>query len=105
MPAVTISEYVRRRVRRSLLLAIAGLVVPMVGLSALDRANPTVAAVLTAVGVLVFGFAYLRAMRTKCPRCRNGIFMLVMHIALPTTRARIRYCPFCGTDFDEPSEM
>ena len=100
---MTIGDYIRRRVRISALVAVAGLAVPAILIAAFGRpADPITPAILTIIGVLVFGFAYFRAVRTKCPQCRNGLFMIVAHIALPTLRARIHFCPFCGKDFDGP---
>ena len=102
---MTIGDYIRRRVRMSALIAVAGLAVPAVLIATFgEPSDPVLPAVVTVVGVLVFGFGYFRAVRTKCPNCKNGLFMLVSHIALPTLRARVHFCPFCGKDFDEPME-
>ena len=50
-----------------------------------------------------FGIVALLLARTKCPRCKGSLYGLVGNIAFPLFRQkRVRYCPYCGVNFDEP---
>jgi hypothetical protein len=101
---MTISDYLKQRIRLLFLaMFVAWLCIPLsvviFGNSAMKHEPPWPVVVLFPI----FGLVVLLLSRTKCPRCKGPLYGLAGSIAFPFFRQRrVRYCPYCRVDFDEP---
>jgi len=104
----TIREAVKRRVRRLALLAVAGwLVIPASVLVASWTASGSGRGELPPwafLGIVAFAAAILGLnFGVRCLKCRTRFGQLALEIAFHWgRRARVNFCPFCGTGLDEP---
>lgn len=96
----TIREYLTRRVRWCMGLAIGGWLLVAVSMS-----SHIAAPVGPVVGAVMFGGAVL-AMQwgLKCPRCSVRLGQVVVSMGIPRLKPQPNFCPYCGVSFDEPRE-
>jgi hypothetical protein len=104
----TIRDYIKRRVRWLFAMGVLGwLTFPLSAIVRHDQPGNKITAALPALGMLVFIGAILALnWAIKCPRCRAN---LGRTIAMPLglswgSGPRINFCPYCGTNLDEPRD-
>jgi hypothetical protein len=103
---MTIREYIKRRVRRAMGMAVGSwLVLAVVGLLG-SPAYPSLQHIMplfAILGVIGFGGAIVSIARVRCPKCRASLGQTVaMPTALRVGGKQVNFCPFCGVNFDEP---
>jgi len=98
----TIRDYLKRRVRWCMGIAICGWVLIPLSMSAnkvIPEPFPQI------LGFLLFGGAILAMQRVaKCPKCKANLAKTVaMPIAFEWgSGPKIGFCPYCGVNLDEP---
>jgi len=82
-------------------LIVAGVAVPLLAgaeVAGMAMAAVVVPGVLVFVVVVVVGQQYL----FRCPWCRGNMGPLMSHSGWWRVSPKVRYCPYCGTDLDDP---
>ena len=98
----TIREHLKRRVRRTTIVAFTAWAVAVVDGIAIHGRTKAPVFILCFV---VFGACVLYILRTRCPKCSAVLGQCVMnYVGIRTTRMfpRPNYCPYCGVSLDDP---
>jgi hypothetical protein len=101
---VTIREYLTRRVRWSMAVAISGWVLfafSMGSFGGFRTGDINAGTVLQILGFLMFGGAALALARTKCPKCSATLGQTGTSLAIPFLK-QPNFCTYCGVSFDQP---
>jgi hypothetical protein len=103
---MTISDYLRRRVR-FLLLALLGawLAIPL-SIAAFGPDAETSIGLPWPLFLCLPAFAGIMFLlaRTRCPMCKDSLYGSVGDIGLSRQQELARYCPSCRADFHQPME-
>lgn len=102
-------EQLSRRKRWAALATVGGLLLLFVGLGMLPFlagegvGGPAITAVVVP-GVVVFVGTVLAAQKFlyRCPWCRGNLGALLSQKGLWRMDPKVRFCPYCGTDLDDP---
>jgi hypothetical protein len=102
---MTISDYLKRRTRRLFFAMFAVWLCMPLTFAVLGAQSANYGFPWPILWFVAFGIAGLMLARTKCPRCNGPLYGLAGNIAFRVFRQkRVRFCPYCGVDFDEPME-
>jgi hypothetical protein len=105
----TIRDYIKRRVRATMLVAVGGwLFMVLAGLVAERQIGQSGNPIPLIIGFALFGGAILwMTYMLKCPKCGASLRQIAMEIGLrfgSSKRRLVRFCPYCGADIDQPYE-
>jgi len=98
----TIREHLKRRVRRTTIVAFTTWAVAAVTLITTHGRAP---APIFIVAFIVFAACVLYSLFTRCPKCSAVLGQCVMnHVGIRVGRMfpRPNYCPYCGVSLDAP---
>jgi hypothetical protein len=102
----TIRDYIKRRVRWCLAVAVAGWLTVAIGGGLAKTLPPGIPPfALPLIGLVMFGGSILALQRiAKCPKCKANLGRTIaMPLALSWgSGPKINFCPYCGVSLDEP---
>ena len=100
---MTVRESLTQKKRPPMIIFFAGLIVFGLGLS-LTEFGGRITIVALAGFVMAFGALVYLLMGLSCPKCKGRLGQLIMSCGWSfRISSKLKFCPYCGVQFDEPA--
>lgn len=82
---------------------LAGIVLLIAGIAVMPALGGAAGAAAAVPGLVALMAAALagQSFALRCPWCRANLGRLLMHSGFLRIDPKLRYCPYCGADFDD----